>query len=223
MEKEISNNLSYLLGVIGGDGTINNKPRQKRLIILDKCKDFHFNILSPILIEEFGCNPKIRFIKERNTWYTIVYSKEIVDILIDKFGHFAGRDKTYQGKIPFPILKGDNEIKISHISGWIDAEGYCKIKKFHIRNKIYQYPCIIIELVNKEILSQLYSLSKEIGFESTKPIFARRVYKNRSPRFYICWNGFEKCKAFLNNIKHPNRIKQLKNVLLMGDQSKGLT
>ncbi|MBI2674941.1 MAG: LAGLIDADG family homing endonuclease [Candidatus Aenigmarchaeota archaeon] len=205
----ISEQLAYLLGVVGGDGTIYVKKSKQYLVsISDKNKDFHFEVLRPIFVNEFGFNPSIIYDKTRNSWYTIVRNRKIVERIM-KFGYSSGRSKTYVDKIPEKIMESNKRIKLWHLAGWIDAEGTSKTKRFRIKGKIYAYPCVELESVNKNYTDGLHELSKVIGFPSTKPALAKRNYINRKPRYTICWNGVGKCQKISTIMKHPAKKANL--------------
>lgn len=225
MKMKISKELAYLLGIIGGDGTIYiKKNKQYTILISDKCREVH-SIFSKIFIKEFGYKPSLKFVKQRNTWYTVATSKKIADLLTKEFNISAGRNKTYHDKVPKQIIKATKEIKLAYLAGWIDAEGTSKIKTYKTKYGLYKYPCIVVEIVNKNVLNCLHLLSKQVKIPSTKPTPAtRKLRDGQKPRYYICWTGFKKCKQILKQMKHPCKINKLiLNLLLAEDQSRGLT
>lgn len=202
---EMSKHLAYLLGVIGGDGTIHVKKGKQYLIsISDKNRDFHFEVLQPIFVSEFGYNTSIVYDKSRNSWYTIVRNRAITETIM-KFGYSSGRTKTYTDKIPERIMTSGKDVKLWHLAGWIDAEGTSKIKRFRIKGKVYAYPCVEMESVNKNYINGLNEISKDIGLPSTKPALAKRNYVNRQPRYIICWNGVGKCRIISTIMQHPGK------------------
>ena len=210
----VDESLSYLLGVIGGDGTIVSSKKQNLVTITDKCREFH-DVLRKLILEAFLVNSEIKQDKRNKSWYTIIRCKRVSDLLTKEFGYAIGRGKTYTDRIPKQIFSSSRESILSHIAGWIDSEGSSKIKTFKTKYGTYKYPCITIEVVNKGYLEDLYELSKIIGIQSTKPSVAKRKYrKDQKIRYALCWNGFEKCKSFLSLIKNPEKKKMLINKII---------
>ncbi len=207
-----SEDFAYILGVIGGDGTIFIKnKKQYTLSISDKNKEFHIDVIKRIFLKLFDFKISIEHSKKRNTWYSVVRSKSLVT-LFNKF-YSAGKGKTYRDRIPKHIMRSNDEsVILSHIGGWIDSEGTSFTKTFHTKYGIYSYPCIKIELVNKGILEDLSELCKKTRTVSTKVIYAKRNYrKDQKPRYYICWNGCEKCSKLAKYIR--NKLKKERLIL----------
>jgi hypothetical protein len=145
----------------------------------------------------------------------VIRSKDFLEFLTNSLGIPLGKNKTYNGSIPTKIFNSDLQTILWHIGGWIDAEGSSKIKTFRSKHRIYKYPCIEIESVNKKFLNQIALLSKLANVASTKPTLLRRKYhKNQKRRFGISWNGVKKCSLLLNYMKHPQKRENLKNKIL---------
>src|SRR3989344_5915127 len=106
---EITEDLAYLLGVIGGDGTIHiTKGKQYTVSISDKYKDFHTKTLEPIRIKELNHKPDIKFIRQRNTWYSTIRSKQVTEFInrLDSEGtSFTKIFKTKYGIYKYPCVK----------------------------------------------------------------------------------------------------------------------
>jgi len=201
---EITEDLAYLLGVIGGDGTIHiTKGKQYTVSISDKYKDFHTKTLEPILIKELNHKPDIKFIRQRNTWYSTIRSKQVTEF-INRF-YSAGRNKTYSDRVPEIIRNAENEsIILSHIAGWVDSEGTSFTKIFKTKYGIYKYPCVKIELVDTNFLQDLQHLSDKTSIPSTKVMYVKRNYReDQIPRHCICWNGIAKCSKISKFMRHP--------------------
>ncbi len=174
---------SYLIAVICGDGTIYKKEKKEYTIaITDKDKKFHENVLKPLIEENLNIKPSIKPMKNRNSWATVIRSKDFLEILTNSFGLLIGKNKTYVGSIPSQIFDSNLETILWHIAGWIDSEGSSKIKTYSTK------------------------------YGSTKPILLKRKYRiNQKQRYGISWNGIKKCSALLNYMKHPQKRENLKN------------
>ena len=216
-EFKLTPQTSYLVGLICGDGTIYRKPNKEYTIaITDKNEEFHRKILKPLIEENLSLPATIKSIKGRNAWSTVVRSKEFLEVLTNSLGLSVGKRKTYRDSIPNEILRSDRETILSHIGGWIDAEGSSKIKTFRTKYGIYKYPCITIELVNKKFLNGIYILSKSANNSCTKPILLKRNYrKDQKIRFGVSWNGVRKCLLLLDYMKHPQKKRNLKDKILV--------
>ncbi len=207
----MTGNLAYILGVIGGDGTIFiKKGKQYTISISDKCKEFHVNIIQKIFSNIFDYISSMEFAKKRNTWYSVIRSRNIAEFF-NKF-YSTGRRKTYSDGIPKQILNcNKRSIMLSHIAGWLDSDGTSFVKTYRKKSGIYKYPCIKIELVNKNILENLNRISKKTGLIPAKIIYAKRNYrKNQKPRYCICWNGIKKCSILAKYMRHPSKLNKLK-------------
>jgi hypothetical protein len=202
----ITKDLAYLLGVIGGDGTIYiKKGKEYTIRIYDKSEEFIKKVLQPLIEKTFNTKTHVRFVKERNSWYLTLRSKKIVELITKKSNYSVGKSKTYSDHIPPQIINSSKEIILHHIGGWIDAEG-------HVR--IHSTPRIELETVNKNFAEELYILSQLAGVESTKPRIARRDYrKDQKKRYVLAWIGSRKCRILLNFIRHPQKIERLKDGL----------
>ena len=211
---EISEDLAYLLGVVGGDGTLYiKKGKQYTLSISDKNQEFHTSILKPIFVSELNHIPDIRFVKQRNTWYSVIRSKKLTEFMNTFYS--TGKNKTYSDRIPDIVRKIEKEsVILSHIAGWMDSEGTSFTKIFKTKYGVYKYPCIKIELVNTRFLQDLQEMSNKIGVSSTKVIYAKRNYRiDQIPRYCICWNGIEKCSIILKFMRHPLKRKILDSII----------
>src|SRR3989344_385519 len=197
---------AYLIAVVGGDGTLYQKERKQNLLsISDKCEEYHQE-LRILFKEVFNYKTGIRFIRQRNTFYTIVTNKAIVNYFLQY--HPAGISKTFNCRIPLAVFEADKLTKIFHIAGWIDAEGYPKLQIQKTRN--YQYPRMIIESISKNLIEDLHKLSLEVEIPSTKPHLCKRDYKkgNRHQKYGIEWNG-KKCKQLIPFMMHNSKKGRL--------------
>lgn len=202
---KISKDLVYLLGVIGGDGSIYiRKGKEYTLRIYDKSEEFVKNVLVPLVEKVFKVKPRVRFVKERNSWYVTIRSKKLIETLTETFKYSSGKMKTYSDHIPPQIFELDKDLILHHLGGWIDAEGHSRLNPS---------PRIELETVNRNFATELYLLSTQVGVPSTKPLIAKRKYrKDQKERYVICWVGKEKCKFLLQFMRHPQKINRL-NVL----------
>ncbi len=118
---------AYLIAVVGGDGTLYVKEgKQYLLSISDKCHEYHY-ILRTLFQDVFKYKTDIRFIPQRNTFYTIVRNKSIVKHFMQF--HPAGISKTLNCAVPSTIFEADIPTKKLHLGGWIDSEGSPKLQR----------------------------------------------------------------------------------------------
>ncbi|MEK6918258.1 MAG: LAGLIDADG family homing endonuclease [Nanoarchaeota archaeon] len=120
----ISEDLSYIFGVLCGDGCIscNKKLRRYHIVLSATDKEF-VDKFRNVLRNYFKINPTTEFRKSRNSnwrdqYVTRLCSKEACDFILE-FGNF-GKDKW---KVPEIIKTSDGNIKSSFIMGFFDSEG----------------------------------------------------------------------------------------------------
>ena len=208
---------AYLIAVVGGDGTIYQKKKKQNLLyISDKCEEYH-QVLRNFFKEIFSYDATTRFVKQRNTFYTIVRNKDIVNYFLQY--HPAGISKTLTCRVPRAIFEADDTTKMYHLAGWINSESYPKLQ----RSKGHQYPRVLIESVSRNLIRDLYDLSLDIGIPSTKPHLCKRNYKNRLERYGVEWNGKKCCKLLPFMFHNSKKGRLQKYASLQGDQIEGLT
>ena len=198
----ISPKVAYLVGIIGGDGTISEI--EKRITITDKSLEFHERILKPLLKELFNKEPVISKMRTKNnkiTFRTRIISNEAIKLL--KMLGIPTKNKTYMMKTPREISDSTNvEVIKNYIKGWMDAEGWVTLRKIKRKRKTYFSPKIGFQTVNKTIRDELVSLIIKFGI--------RPSVWNSNKMFGFEITGHKKFEKFLIEIgfNHPEKIRK---------------
>lgn len=116
--------LAELIGIILGDGNIQNKNSIYQVRIAgdsNKDKDYIMNYLKPLCDSLFGIDSKIYKHKTFNELFVHIHSKNVVKFLIS-VGMQAGNKIKNQVTIPGWVLENDSYLKAC-IRGLIDTDG----------------------------------------------------------------------------------------------------
>lgn len=121
-ETVITPNFAYIMGLVGGDGTITENPKtgEYRISIIDNCFEFHQKVIKPKMEKIFPGKIVISGIKTRKgrlTYRTRLCSKQAIEVF--KRFNIPLKNKTYAMKTPKPILNSSREIIKEYIKGWI--------------------------------------------------------------------------------------------------------
>ena len=155
---KITKEKSYILGVLAGDGHINEK-----FIRFEIRKDKEFiEEFSRCLNEVYGIKYKFKYYEPRNSYVLYVASQIICKDLL-KFGDF----NTYNWRVPKSILCSKNEeILGSYIRGIYDSEG--SVGKYIIQ----------ITSVCKEGIEKIQNLLLRLGISSRLKQYGKYWYLN---------------------------------------------
>jgi DNA-binding transcriptional regulator WhiA len=213
LPKHMSYELSYLLGVIMGDGHLANPNKSydkltaynSELRITDGHKET-FVKLSKIFEKLFDYKPNIysELSKKNRRFYRfVIRSKPMHRFFMSVCGVPTGKkyDKTDILKI---VKESHLEIQRGFVMGFFDADGCVRLSQG-------KYPEISISQLNPKILSSIIELSKEFGIRWNGP------YKSdyqRNHGSYIRISNRENVERFLNNFPSFNPIKIKQSELL---------
>lgn len=164
--KILTDDLAYLCGVLAGDGSISFRESKGTYQL--KCvgnpkneKLFYFNILRPKFKRVFGFIPKIRYHDSKTTFGFVVYSKILINYLIEFIGLPKGR-KYDSLRIP-EIFLNNRELLINFIRGVFDTDGCITFKR---RYKDYPYyPVISIASRSELFVKDMTNVLKKIGLK----------------------------------------------------------
>ncbi len=206
LPKYLDNQLSYLLGVIMGDGHLANPNKSydrltsynSELRITDGHKET-FVKLSKIFEELFGYKPKIysELSKTNKPFYRfVIRSKPIHRFLMNICQIPTGKkyDKT---DIPKIIKDSPLEIQKSFIVGFFDADGCLRLHR-------EKFPMVTISQLNPQILYSIIEVSKMLNIKWSGP------YRSNHPRnkgYQIKITNKENLERFLKEFPSLNPIK----------------
>ena len=198
---ELTQEIAYLVGFIGGDGNLS----ERRTALIDKNLEFHKTVLRKKFEKAFGIVPIISPMKTRKgrtTYRSRVNSKEIHAMFSENL-RIPIRNKTFEMKTPQEITDSSKEIFSEYIKGWMDAEGWVTTKTTIRKTKTYVYPKIAFNVANKCIRDELVAMLRKIGIEPS-------IWKSGNMLgFQII--GFEKVNRYeeLVGFEHPDKIRKL--------------
>jgi intein/homing endonuclease len=168
-----SNDLAELMGIIAGDGGINNN--WQLVISLNSIKDFTYSTyVSNLLKKLFSIKTAKRKRPNQNTLVIVCSSTNLVDYLISK-GAVQG-DKIAQNiNIPSWITKR-NSFKKAFVRGLVDTDGCLYVHKHCVNDKTYlNIGFCFTSLSNKLLLSVARVLS-EFGIKPYIKDNNHRIY-----------------------------------------------
>lgn len=203
--RQMTPELAYAFGIIGGDGTFSEK--ENRISVTDECYRFHEIVLKPLFEKLFDKKVSIEKMttkKHNTTFRTRFCSNEAIQIF-KSFG-MPSKDKTFTVRTPEIIFSSSAEIQSEYIKGWMDAESWISTKKTIRATKSYSYPRIAFQVANEKIRDELVKLLQGLGINLS-------LWKYKNMRgFQIV--GFEKVDIYLSKIgfRHPNKLIQIHNL-----------
>jgi len=180
----MSKDLSYLLGLLCGDGFIENENVKKRLWEVGFCSEDEELVTRYryILEKEFNIKgSRVRTIKYGNVYRVQVYS-----IILWNFLKNVGMSSTTSTDkvIPKQLRKASKESIISFLSGVFDTDGCCEINTSG-NNK----SCVVSYVsTSKKLCKEIQSVLLNIGIISSFKVKSKECTKyfvNRN-KSYIC-------------------------------------
>jgi intein/homing endonuclease len=181
LPKTLNKDLSYLLGLICGDGFIEGDNTKRNLWVVGFCsgdKDLIDTYVS-ILKEEFNISSKI---KMNGTTYVVEISSIVLWHYIKSLGisNCKAKDKI----IPQIIKKASKDNILSFISGLMDTDGSCNVYTYA------QSRSCEINLVStsKQLCREVQSVLLNVGIESSFAIKDKEklVYFNTTEKNHLC-------------------------------------
>ncbi len=201
---ELTPELAYLFGVIGGDGTFSEY--EQRISVTDECMEFHEKVLRPLLERLFKKRTVIGKIKTRKkiAFRTRIVSREAIE-LFKQLG-MPVKEKTYKITTPQMVFDSSKEVIKAYIQGWMDAEGWVTVKRIKRGDKSYEYPKIAFQVVSEKIRDDIVKLLEKFDI---KPSLWK--YKQMHGMQII---GFDKVKQYSEQIGflHPKKLLRVQEV-----------
>lgn len=208
LPKILDYKLSYLLGVVFGDGHLAdpNKSYDKftsynsELRITDQYKGT-FILLAKIFKDLFDYNPRIYSEKSKvnKLFYRFVIKlKSLHRFLMVVCGTPVG-DKRGKLKIPEIIKNAPLDLQKWFIAGFFDADGHVSL----VKNR---WPVIHISQYDTDILKEIINISSKLGINWSGPYDYKYKYNNCTIKIY----NKRDAERFLNNIPslNPTKLKQ---------------
>jgi len=197
----ITNDLAYCLGLICGDGYIENerlKHRSYTICLYNADKEV-IDTFVEIMRRLFDLNVTVRK-RGDNTWAAEIYNKKLWEL----FKSFGMSDKTASDKIiPSVLYKCSKERWKWFLRGLYDTDGCCYvIDNDKYKSCTIEYVstsealCRVLQavLLNFGILSSLTTKSDAcVGEIQGKKVNCKKIYK-------LCINGTDNIKKFYNEI-----------------------
>lgn len=153
--------LAELIGIILGDGHLHKKDNC--LTITGSIEDYYYyQKISKIMFRLFNKKAKIRKRNDRNSFYIMIYSKEMMEFLT-KIGMIRGNKK--YAKIPKFIFDEEEYLK-SFTRGLFDTDGSLKFSK-QLKNKNY-YPRIQFCFKISNFAFEVEKIFLVLGFNYSK-------------------------------------------------------
>lgn len=205
LPKILDYKLSYLLGVIFGDGHLAdpNKSYDKfttynrELRITDQHKET-FILLARIFKDLFDYNPKIYSEKskaDRLFYRFVINLKSLHRFLMVVCGMPVG-DKRGKLKIPEIIKNAPLGLQKWFVAGFFDADGHIGLAKS-------RWPVIHISQYDTNILKEIIDISSKLGISWSGPYDFKYKYNNCTIKIY----NKKDAERFLNKIPSLNPIK----------------
>ena len=168
-----NNDLAELMGIIAGDGGINNN--WQLVISLNYIKDFHYSIYGASLLEKlFNINAARRKRPNQNTLVVVCSSTNLVNYLISK-GAVKGNKITQNINIPSWITKRNN-FKKAFVRGLVDTDGCLYIHKHCVNGKTYLNIGFCFTSLSNKLLLSVARILSEFGIKPYIKDDNHRIY-----------------------------------------------
>ena len=156
---KINQDIAELTGIILGDGHIHTK--HNLITIVGSLEDlgYYKERVIPLFQKVFDKTVKIRKRNDRNAYYLLIYSKEIIDFFINCVG--LKRGSKVKAFIP-KIIFSDKKLIKSFFRGLFDTDGCIKFSKQ--TKSINYYPRVQIALRFSPLAEELSCLFHSTGF-----------------------------------------------------------
>ncbi|MBU2612123.1 MAG: hypothetical protein KKB62_00185 [Nanoarchaeota archaeon] len=181
----------YLMGVIAGDGSLNETKRSKggyhytfRIYAAGKK---YLKLLNKLFEKNFGIEGKIiKDLRKMNTYYLVFKNAPLFFYFVIN-GNEIGKKKRF--KIP-KITTKNRKYFFEYLSGLIDTDGHIAGRRIQLKQK------------NKEFLNKIKLLANKYHLNCTDP---KVNYTNKIPYYYIRFDNKIhlrfKTNTFLNKEK----------------------
>ena len=194
MKMEFNENIAEIVGIVLGDGHIHTKSNLLTITGSLEELDYYQKHVSILFQKEFKKTPYLKKRKDRNAYYLMICSKEIIDYLVNELR--MKRGSKYHAVIP-NLISSKKEFMGAFLRGIFDTDGCIKFSKQN-RNINY-YPRIEISLRESPLARELKILLENLNisfcswkderfnhgqryFQISGKVNARRWFKEISPK-----------------------------------------
>ncbi len=168
-----SANLAELLGIVFGDGGINNG--WQLVISLNSIADREYSVYVDNLIKKlFKIETSIRKRPNQNTLTITSSSTTLVDFLISK-GAVRGNKITQQIDIP-KWINNNEEYRKLFVRGLVDTDGCLYIHKHKVSNKQYNNIGFCFTSLSKSLIASVAKIINEAGIKPYITDYGKRIY-----------------------------------------------
>ncbi len=197
---KINEKIAELVGIILGDGHIHTKNNLITIVgSLEDLKYYQENVI-PLFEELFSKKPLLKKRKDRNSYYLMVYSKQIVNFLVEELNLRRGSKRN--ADIP-TIIISTKEFIPSFLRGLFDTDGCLKFSR---QNKKYHYyPRVQISLQKSLLAEQL-----EILFNFMTIPYGKWSDNRFNGQIYYQISGKENVERWFNEVSPKNLVHTTK-------------
>ena len=156
---KINEELAELIGIILGDGHMHTK--HNLFTIVGSLEDYYYyqDYVMPLFEKISGKIPSIRKRNDRNAYYLMLTSKDLMSYLTNKIGMTRG--SKINASIP-KIIFSNKKFARAFLRGIFDTDGCLKFSKQ--TKKINYYPRVQIALQKSHLATEIGTLLKLVGF-----------------------------------------------------------
>lgn len=210
LPKELNEEISYIVGYFQGDGHLASTKvrgfRQYSLHFYDANKGVLLKI-DELIRKEFSVRGNFYFNSDgKGSWYTLRFTSKPVYLFFERILGLKSGRKTLNVDVPQIIMDADNNIKISFVRGFFDAEGAVGETK--------KNPWLDIGQASREgpaqILVWIRKILFEMGVNLTDP------QKSSGQDFFrLRTSKRETIKRFFDIVgsNHPKKIIRFKEII----------
>jgi intein-encoded DNA endonuclease-like protein len=198
---KLNGDISYILGVLAGDGCVsyNNFARRYQLCLSVTDKEF-MEKFKKSLFDFFKIKPTSEFKKSKIKNWNDQYATRLCSREACEYINHIGNFGKYAWKVPGPIKNSPKKIKCAFIRGFFDSEGNIEKKSKRIS----------ATSVNLNGLKEISNLLKDIGIRNT--IISEKIPReNRFTKHVVRIQDRKSIELFNKNIGFT--IKRKQNIL----------
>lgn len=192
----INEDICRILGIMHGDGNMS----YSRILITDKCREYHESVIHPLFLRAFGVKMNLFHDKNRNSFYSHTKKKTLYNYFVKNL--LIPQGSVRKGlKVPKYAYKFTCKQKNAYISGLFDSESY-------VSNRQAQ---IDFTTTSKDLHEFVASHIISLGIDISQ--FSRKRRKNREYEIRIY--GKKRLSLLTKSLilKHPDKIKRLEKFL----------
>jgi len=219
LPKKINENLGYMAGFFQGDGHLKKreiKKFQEYSIYFYENNEENLKIIDNIICKEFNIKGRIYLGSNKNghKWCTLRISSKPIYLFFEKVLNLRTGKKVRKVDVPKIIKKSKQNIQLSFIKGFFDAEGGVgETKKnpwLDIGQASKEIPCEILPWIRNKLNENGIILSEPKRTKNQEFFRIRTAKRETIKRFFdiVSSNHLEKrikFKKIIKNVKSKNR------------------